>query len=104
MPERSDRSETGDDDSTHDCALDLPRPGRGCAIGTGTRAGCLSLKRSRLDGNALFLQRQLGELVPVGVELLSHRLLVLAVLAGGFRRLLVAGALRDPLEQLVARD
>ena len=30
VAERCDRSETGDDDSAHDCALDLPPPRSGC--------------------------------------------------------------------------
>src|SRR4051812_36469791 len=57
-----------------------------------------------LCGDAGLLKRERGELVPVGLDLLRHRLFVLAVLAGDLGGLLVAGLLRHALEQLVARD
>src|SRR6185503_5390136 len=69
---------------------------------TTTRLTGESLEAS--GGYALLLQRELGELVPVGLDRLGERLLVLPVLARDLGGLGIAGPLRDPLEQLVARD
>src|ERR1043166_7516415 len=57
-----------------------------------------------LCGDACLLERELGELVPVGFDLLGHRLFVLAVLARDLGGFLVSGRLGDALEELVARD
>src|SRR5690242_7497485 len=69
---------------------------------TTTRLTGESLERS--GGDALLLQRELGELVPVGLDRLGECLLVFPVLARDLGGLGVPGPLRDPLEQLVARD
>src|SRR5439155_13266504 len=83
VPERGDRSETGDDDSAHDCALDLPQSRCGCAEGLSPDGDCprkrsepssafrdRPLRGQSLNSDALFLQRELGELVPMRIELL----------------------------------
>src|SRR3954470_16396790 len=57
-----------------------------------------------LRGDARLPEREVGELVPVGLDLLRHRLFVLAVLARDLGGFLVSGRLRDALEELVARD
>src|SRR5262249_3127348 len=105
VAQRRDRPEPGDDDSAHlrirhaAVTVRLLTIDAGAVRCTGTvpSSGCSG-------GDALFAQRQLRELVPVRVELLRHRLLVLAVLARGLGGLFIAGLLRDPLAELVARD
>src|SRR5919204_6036190 len=57
-----------------------------------------------LDRDALLLQRELGEAIPVALDRRGHLLLVLEDVARGRRGLLVAGPLGDPREELVARD
>src|SRR4051812_14932676 len=58
----------------------------------------------RLCGDALFLQRELGELVPVALDLLREGFLVGAVLPRDLGGLGVARTLGDALEQLVRGD
>src|SRR5947208_1826699 len=76
-----------------------------------TATGAWQARRRRGDsaldvlrGDSGLLERELGELVPVALDLLRHRLLVGAVLAGHLGGLFVAGLLGHSLEQLVARD
>src|SRR5688500_18519375 len=56
------------------------------------------------NGDALLAERELGEVIPMLVELLRHRLLVGAVQSRDLGGLFVAGSGRDPLEELVRRD
>src|SRR6266550_6839362 len=64
----------------------------------------MARRTDRSDLDALFLQGELGEAVPVGLDLFRHGLLVGPVLPRGLGRFLVVRLLRNPLEQLVARD
>src|SRR6266516_4653476 len=56
VPERGDRSETGDDDSAHDCALDLPQSRCGCAKGLSPEGDC---PRKRSEPSSPFGDRPL---------------------------------------------
>src|SRR5919201_6608388 len=69
---------------------------------TGRPAGTPA--EAQLDRDALLSEREVGELVPVRRDRVRHLLLVGDDLTRRGRSLLVAGALRDPREQLVARD
>src|SRR5438128_5365800 len=85
---------------------------RGGTAGAGSPRAAARLPRDRgvpralaeLDRNAPLLERELGEAVPVALDRRGHLLLLPEDLARRVRRLLVAGPLGDPRQELVARD